>query len=425
MKLLIITPVIPYPLDEGGKVSQFAFLEYLQDFITIHLAVVPSSLHDLQNISLLEKKLPKVKIHSINHIQKPVYLKKEKRKIPFYKKIYWTITDFIFKSKNKAKKSIVVAKNTIDDFDRNLAFFNTYNRLVINNLYDLANVIQPDIIQIEHNAFLNFIEIFNKHKTIFVEHEIQFSRLLSFKNKNLSAFEKYKIEYNRTIEIALLNKYSSILTFSHDDKELLYQNNVNIPIEVSPFPISEFAFRKPNDDEKKINKVVFVGGSNHFPNRDAIEWYIENIAESVYHDTLLKFHIIGKCSDDLVEKYSLKSFVIFEGYVDDLQKACINSIMVVPLRMGSGIRTKILYGMAQELPIISTDIGCEGLGTTNSINIINANTAEEFKNKIKEIYNNPDISNTLAENGYNFVKNNFSQKKLSERRLEIYHQLLS
>lgn len=36
-KLLIITPIIPYPLDEGGKVSQFYFLEYLQYYLDIHM----------------------------------------------------------------------------------------------------------------------------------------------------------------------------------------------------------------------------------------------------------------------------------------------------------------------------------------------------------------------------------------------------
>lgn len=429
MKIIIITPIIPYPLDEGGKVSQFAFLEYLQNSLNIHLILRVNSDLDNEYANQLSQTLPKINVHKIITYEQQEQTKHQVvHKVPFHKKIYWKLYDSLYKSK-KPKEAKEAIKNKIisvktDDFDRPIGFLSTYNRSTIDKIGQLIKDIEPDIIQIEHNAFLNFIEFIDHPKTIFVEHEIQFGRLLSLSRKSFTPFEKYKIELNRTIETALLNKYNMVFCFSEDDKRLLEDNAVKTTIKVSPFPIPDAAFQHPTESQKEIKKTIFVGGSSHYPNQDAIEWYIEHVAKQVYEEVGLKFHIIGKCKNDLIEKYSNLEYVVFEGYVDDLFLACCNSIMVVPLRIGSGIRTKILYGMAQELPVISTTIGCEGLGAKNNENIIVANNAEDIKKEIILLYHNQDRAADIGKKAYQFVYDNFSQEKLVEKRFSFYNQLL-
>ncbi len=424
MRILIITPVIPYPLDEGGKVSQFVFLEFLQSLLEIHLVLVINSEIENSYANQLAEALPHILIHKVQtdyekkHIPKPVY------NIPVYKKVYWKFYDLFFKSKTEQATKIIIPPKQTDDFDRPIEFLGTQNKSVINSINRLINNVEPDIVQIEHNAFLNFIEFIDHPRTVFVEHEIQFGRLLSLSKKSWTAFEKYKLELNRTIEIALLSKFGMVLCFSEDDKKLLQNNGVNTKVEVSPFPIQDSAFFHPTISQKQIEKIIFVGSSAHYPNQDAIEWYIDHIAKNIYEEIGLKFYIIGKCKTDLIEKYNDLEYVIFEGYVDDLVTACTNSIMVVPLKIGSGIRTKIIYGMAQELPIISTAVGCEGLGATDNENIMIANTAEEIKKKVVYLYRHQDIAEKIGFNAFNFIQENFSQKGLASRRVDLYNQLL-
>lgn len=426
MKLLIITPIIPYPLDEGGKVSQFAFLEYLQDFLELHIVISVNSDNDARYANQLSEILPKITVHRIGKFRDGEYIDKQSfENVPFYKKVYWKLYDRLYKTKKKkAHPNRVLSNSITSDFDGSLEFLKTYDRQLVDRVGHIIDCIQPDIVQIEHNAFLNFIEFIDHPKTVFVEHEIQFGRLLSLSKKSLTHFERYKIELNRTIETALLNKYNMVFCFSEDDKKLLDDNAVKTTVKVSPFPIPDEAFRQPTEEQKEIKKTIFVGGSAHYPNQDAIEWYIDHVAKKIYEETGLKFHIIGKCKNDLMEKYSNLEHVVFEGYVEDLFSACINSIMVVPLRIGSGIRTKILYGMAQELPIVSTAIGCEGLGVKNNENIMIANSAEDLKKEILLLYHNQDIAAHIGKRAYQFVYDNFSQKKLVEKRLDFYTQLL-
>lgn len=426
MKLLIITPVIPYPLDEGGKVSQFAFLECLQNSLDLHLILNINS--DLENdyADQLSQVLPKISVHKILTFKQKLQLEKQPdNEVPLYKKIYWQFYDYLYKSKkNEILVKNIIAGTKTDDFERPIEFLGTYKREIIDKIGKLINDIKPDIIQIEHNAFLNFIEFVNHPKTVFVEHEIQFGRLLSLSKKSLTHFERYKIELNRTIETALLNKYNMVFCFSEDDKKLLQDNAVKTTVNVSPFPIPDEAFRHPTEVQKEIKKTIFVGGSAHYPNQDAIEWYIDHVAKDVYEEVSLKFHIIGKCRNELIEKYRNLEHVVFEGYVEDLFLSCTNSIMVVPLRIGSGIRTKILYGMAQELPIVSTAIGCEGIGVKSHENIIIANNADDIKKEIVSLYHNQDRASNIGKKAYQFVYDNFSQKKLVDKRLDFYTQLL-
>ena len=425
-KLLIITPIIPYPLDEGGKVSQFYFLEYLQYYLDIHMIFLINSYLENSYADKLSEMLSDVTIHKIKNYQTsedqarihPI------SKTLFLKRIYWKFMD-LFLKKNDHDSIFIANEKKTDDFDRPIEFLNTFSRDIINSISKLIEIINPDILQIEHNPFLNLIEFIQHKKTIFVEHEIQFGRLLSISKTKFTAFEKYKIEINRTIESALLNKYKMILCFSKDDRKLLIENNVTTITKISPFPIPNETFQIPTLEQKIIKKIIFVGGSSHYPNYDAIVWYIDNIAQDVYKKTGLKFHIIGKCQINLIEKYANYEYVVFEGYVDNLFEACTNSIMVVPLRMGSGIRTKILYGMAQQLPIISTEIGCEGLGSKNNEDIIIANTPLEFKTQILFLKENQEIANKIGESSYKFAIENFSQKKLCERRLDLYKMLLN
>ena len=67
-KILILTPLIPYPLDEGGKISQYAFLEYLQYHMHISLILVANNKQEENYIDVLKVKLPKVNIEYPNKV---------------------------------------------------------------------------------------------------------------------------------------------------------------------------------------------------------------------------------------------------------------------------------------------------------------------------------------------------------------------
>ncbi len=183
-------------------------------------------------------------------------------------------------------------------------------------------------------------------------------------------------------EIALLKLYDAIFVFSEADKHKLESELLDSAIYVSPFCVLDNSFQKIEHKYLDVHKLVFVGGESHTPNRDAIEWYVNEIADKIAESKRIKLHIIGSWSNETKNEYRDNSHIHFAGFVDNLVEYCRNSIMIVPVRIGGGIRSKILYAMAQGLPVISTSKGCEGIGANDKEEILIADTPHDFANAI-------------------------------------------
>ena len=90
------------------------------------------------------------------------------------------------------------------------------------------------------------------------------------------------------------------------------------------------------------------------------------------------------------------------------------SVMIVPIFSGSGIRIKILEGMALGIPIISTTKGAAGIPYKNEKNILIANNELDFYNSIIKLYSNPELYERISLEGRKLIQNNFSSNIVVE-----------
>ncbi|WP_312075194.1 glycosyltransferase [Chryseobacterium sp.] len=425
MKVLIITSHVPYPLDEGGKISQYVFAEKLQDLVSLSYIIPVYNERQLQFANDFKAKLSNIDVKIIKcFLPAQKEAKKLKQKKNYKKRIISTIYNFYysFKAKENPKKNILKSIE-YNDFDRHINIFNEINSTTINELINHVEFLHPDLIQVEHTGLLNIIEALPmKIPKIFVHHEIIFARLESQKLAE-SHYTRYKIKFVKDYELFLLNKYNAVITFSEEDKKKLVNNNIQNKIYAVPFPVLDDSFRFIPEKDFKIEKIIFIGPEYHEPNYDAVVWF-HSIAEEIFKITGLKTYIIGSWSHKTISMYS-SDFFVFEGYVKDITIYTNNSISIAPIRIGSGIRTKILYSLAQFAPVVSTQLGCEGIGLTDCSNILIADDIESFKTKIFDLFNSPSEAYKLSKEAFNFIQENFSQEKLTQERLSIYKELLS
>ena len=412
MDLLFITPYIPFPLTEGGKISQFAMIDYLRSNQNITLVLLADEVEKLKDISSLKSLWPNVDIETIATYEKKLP-KKSTRRI---------VIDRI-KSLKAALNKETISLSPQSDFDRSDVINLTYlkSRDFIKQLSSIINKKKYDLAQID---FLDFIDLVNlipvNTKKIFVHHEIRFARLITGLNSDSTVYQNYIIDYVKAAEAKMLSLYDGILVFSDDDKKKLEDlPELNGKVFNSPFPILNADFIEIPDTNEVINKITFIGGDTHYPNFDAVQWFTNEIIP-VMHSSL-QLHVVGiwnKENMDIILEKS-KGKVIFSGFVDDLIMYCKNSIMVVPLRLGSGIRTKILYAMAHGTPIISTSIGCEGLGVTNLNEMVIADSKQEFADAIVSLTQDVILMKNLVKNAQNFAKTRYSQDAAGSVRLEL------
>jgi len=117
--------------------------------------------------------------------------------------------------------------------------------------------------------------------------------------------------------------------------------------------------------------------------------------------------------------------VKYVGDVEDAKKF-INDhpIMVVPLLAGSGIRIKILEGMALGRVVITTSVGLEGIPAQHGKHVLLANTADEFVKAIEKCILNEDIASQISLAAENFVRQKFDRSTMASQIVEAYKQAL-
>lgn len=419
MNLLLITPYIPYPLSEGGKVSQYAMIDYLRNDQHVTLVLLADRIEKLNDIDSLKVLWPNVDFEVIiTYDTNPP--KKSKSRV---------IIEQIRSIKDRLNNETIFAIPR-SDFDQPDIFNLTYlkSRNFINQLNTIVNKKKYDLVQIDLLDFIDLINIIPKSiKRIFVHHEIRFARLLTGFDNSDAIYQNYIINYVKASEVKMLSLYDGIVVFSDDDKKKLEDSpELKGKVFTSPFPILNADFVNINEIDEPIDKLTFIGGDSHFPNLDAIQWFIDEILP-LLPSSSVKLHVIGKWSQENMDLISDKSNnqIIFSGFIDDLIKYCKNSIMVVPLRLGSGIRTKILYAMAHGTPTISTSIGCEGLGVTNLKEIIIADSNYEFANSIVKLAENTLLRKRLVVNAQNIAKSRYSQDAAGSLRLKLMKDIIA
>ena len=98
--------------------------------------------------------------------------------------------------------------------------------------------------------------------------------------------------------------------------------------------------------------------------------------------------------------------------------------MLVPLWSGSGLRIKLVEGLAYAKPIITTSIGAEGIPYTKNKELLIADTSQEFVNAIVSLLSNPTQKQQLQINARVLAESQFNYQKLASQLILFYHQLI-
>ncbi len=429
MKVLIIPIVIPYPLDNGGAVAQFAVLEYLQHRCDITVCCLAYSINDISNIEILKSKLTKVRFEIIDLQDKRIkntQLDISKRTISknFFDFLKRIIRRFD-RARNTDYPKVLNNESSFDEFKNSYRINPVIIKReeLINQLSDLIKSEQWDIFQTEFYEMADLVGLFpEKSKKIFVSHESRTLRLESAKKSSNSSIDfcEYIISINKLYETEILKKYDIVIVFSNDDKIRLSNYGLS-NIEISAFPVlsSDFIEISPF---KKLKQLVFIGGASHYPNREGFKWFVENIYPSIFEKYKLPLIVLGNWSEEF-KVYSDIGNIVYKGFVESISNEIVDSVQIVPVRIGNGIRTKILVGMAMRMPIITTALGVEGIPVKDYNDIFIADTMYEYIEKIDYILKSEDNIQHLLGNAYEFVRKNYSQEEVGKRRMKIYNKL--
>jgi glycosyltransferase involved in cell wall biosynthesis len=441
MNILVVSFYQVYPLETGASIAQFGIIDYLSNQCNLNISLLlpeNTTLTD-KELSKLNQLLPKVKIYTINNHSSNVSISSKlldfvqiiKYKIKFFFK-YLLI---IFRGDNNLKNALLNASLEVE-FINMYSLGNPYYIHSEKYVEKIKEIIWQDkigIVQLEYVDNLNLITIIPPHvRTVFVEHESIFYRIKSHRDAKQikSVVAEYVMQFYKSVEIALLEKVDGVITFTASEnfilKNALKDKNSQIKFLISPFPVLKQDFRKiDRENFKKPNKLIFVGGEHHFPNKDAVEWFLEETAAEVFRQFGLRLYVVGKWKPSTVKRYkSHPSRVEFVGFIEDLYEISKDSISIAPVRIGGGLKTKVLLAMAQGLPVICTKFAIEGINAQHLESVMIADTKDSFCWCVEYLMKDLNRTFMICQNAQNLIKQAYSQPVVSELRYEFYKQIL-
>jgi glycosyltransferase involved in cell wall biosynthesis len=410
MNILIIVHEVSFPLKSGGDQAVYNAVNYIKKSMKS------------SKIYLLYRKSRN------RQIKRAIFSDVEI--ISFRENIFQLIQNKIVFLNTWFRKALSFFLNNDKEFqvistlESGRYYSNSFIELINNTIKD-KNI---DVVDIEYyeNIFLvyslppNVKKIFVHLEIRYIRNERFFNQLNYELNKNdLLIFNRSKSE-----EILALNQYDIIVTLTENDKKILIEDGVIKSVLTSPAWISEiidcnFTIAK--------NCLSFVGGYNHFPNYDGICWFLDKVWNSVLQDKPdLILRIVGiwpnKIRNKIVKSYKN---VEFSGFVENLSDVLNGSILIVPLKIGSGMRMKIIDSAMRKVPFITTPVGVEGLYFIDNEDCYICDDEYSFSEKIIKLLEDINKQKIFADNAYRKYKEYYSEERLGNIRLSLYRNLLS
>ncbi|HEX5234815.1 MAG TPA: glycosyltransferase [Silvibacterium sp.] len=282
-----------------------------------------------------------------------------------------------------------------------------------------------DVCQAEFSEMLSLGAWFPKQiPKLFIHHQLHFvysQRFLDVTGGTI--YSDYLDSKWRVHEIAHLRNFDGVVTFSEHDRSILLPWLAPEKVFVSPFPVPADTGIAVEIPVRFNGQFILLASEVHPPNRDALAWLIDAIWPEIFRALpSARLNVIGKWSKSSMAKYNAPG-VSFSGYIPDLAESLRGGIMLAPLRIGSGIRVKILSAMAQGVPVVSTSIGSEGLFVTDSDDILVRDDASEFAEAAVAIARDHHLWARLAKAGVASITRNYSPEMVRQRRNHIYAAL--
>lgn len=284
---------------------------------------------------------------------------------------------------------------------------------------------RPDLVLLEGLPMAIYLEALRPYncKIWYRSHNIE-SDLIQQKAASLSPWNPFKLwmqgEYRKmkAFERQTAGAVDAVLAISpHDLNQLqaMAPEHKETMLHLGYWPVIESPAEPHTKAKARVwhgerpLKLGFIGTMDWLPNQDAVQWLLhEWIPATESWPNRPEFHVAGRKAPAFFAQKRPAYF--FHGEVEDAQgfmSSC--DAMVFPLRMGSGLKIKVLEAMALGIPVISTAQGVQGMGLTPGEHYLHAENAEQFAQTVREVLDSPNLLPRLSEHALLKFRNNTEQ----------------
>lgn len=289
-----------------------------------------------------------------------------------------------------------------------------------------------DVVHLESLFMAPYIATIRAHsdaRIVLRSHNLEFIiwKRLARQSGNVAkkAYLKLLARQLKNYELDVLNQVDGIAAISDRDANDFVKLGSKKPKLVIPFGINLDGYA-PKVKEKYELNLFHLGSMDWKPNIEGLNWFLEDVWPAIHKAfPTVNFYLAGR---DMPEEFFEKKIpnVHIVGEVEDAKKFIdSNSIMIVPLLSGGGIRVKIIEGMALSKAIISTSVGAEGLNYKDHKNIWIADKKEDFLKALAHFKEDKSRILEMGRSARKLVEKDYDENVISKKLISFYEELLS
>lgn len=378
MKILVVLPRFPHPLDKGDKLRAFHQIRCLSEKHEVYLFCTSHSWVDDEDYNAVKSFCKDIEVVHPNKIVSAWNVVKAFFSVRSLQVAYWT-------SKKTIKK------------------FRKYEKKV-----------KPDVLYCQMIRTMRWVKKSETPKVL--DFQDALSKNIERRMYHSGWFWKKVLHFEfkmvRSCEYDAFDIFDAFTIISAPDRDVIPHRRSS-EIVVLPNGI-DTDFFKPIDTPKNYD-VVFCGNMSYTPNVDAAKHLVKDIMPKVWEKHPDAHVLISGTNPAMEVKHLANERVTVTGRVEDIRQSYAQSkVFVAPMRMGSGLQNKLLEAMAMGLPCVTSKLAADPLGTQSGKHLLLGENSDDFAQKVVTLLDNESYRTGLADEGNRFVRDNFNWERYNE-----------
>lgn len=227
----------------------------------------------------------------------------------------------------------------------------------------------------------------------------------------------------RAFEGRTCREFDAVVAVSEEDADALRQA-AEEPVAITVVPIAIDTERTlPVARDANAGRILHVGSLLWPPTADGLRWFLDEVWPRLRERRPdLEIDVVGpRPPADIAARDGRDLGVRVHGFVGDLAPLLRSAaVMVVPLRAGGGMRVRILNGLAQEVPIVTTPLGVEGIAAIHDRHLLVADGAAEFCAAVERLLADPALGARLGRAGRELVRERYDYREACRQLDGVY-----
>lgn len=396
MRILFITHLLPYPPNLGGYIRTYNFIRCL------------SISHKMDLICYLFKDEDQKYVKNMETICNNVYTIPLRRKsiFPyllislFSSRPFWHFRDF-----SKKMKKLITDQILKNDYD-----------IIFEEQLSMVGYVPPKT-----------NKAYRIYANILIGETIMDRFTKNQKNplkKILGRIEATKL---RKLEKDACKNVDLTITISEEEKRIIESWGVP-PDKIISITMGVDTDRfKPLPIKHNSYNIINLGLARFPPNVDGMLYFYHEIYPEIKKASPnTHLYIVGAEPSKKIRKLEQDKSVTVTGFVGDLDSFLIDTgVFVVPLRIGGGVKVRLLNALAMGLPVVATSVGVEGIDLTHGKEVLIANSPKEFADAVIEILENPELKKNLSKNGPSLIRKKYTWNTVFNQIEKLFNEIES